>query len=276
MLKLPFFNHLIDLPDDSEIVYDMSKDRIGDAIGVLAILENAVQLNPALKMSVLYYPKNHKEYSWSSSINLFEWSKWKPYRIYHTLPTGKFIFDSISGFSIWQTLYRLKLYPKLQVPDNIKINNAVGISSISMHVLNAVDVRNQWYVSHRATSMEKYEHIAEYLIDNKIVVTRLGAAYDRVRDFNNSTIDLTSQNLSLHDTFIHLAASSIFMGGDTGLTHAAAAFGIPVIVEIDSISKSALGLAGIPLDLLTEIPYNCSLEMHKEVLRNHPLLKDKL
>jgi ADP-heptose:LPS heptosyltransferase len=66
------------------------------------------------------------------------------------------------------------------------------------------------------------------------------------------------------------------MGGDSGLTHAAGALGIPVIVEMDELSKSALGIAAISPELVTEIPYNCSFETHIDLLSGHPLLKKNL
>lgn len=276
MIQLPFLSYPLNIPEDSEMVYDMSKDRIGDAIGVLAILEYAIKLNPKLKLSILYCPSNHDEYSWFSGINLFDWSIWQPYKVYQSLPPGKFIFNSTDSgaFSIWNTLKNLNLQPKLRVPAHIDVSH--NDFNVSMHIINAVGVRNKSYVSRRALSMEKYENIGRYLCHNKVTVTRLGAAYDRVRDFDSCVNDFTSQNLSLHNTFINLAKSDLFMGGDSGLTHAAAALGIPIIVEVDTVSKAALGLAGIPPELLVEIPYNCSYETHLLFLQNHPLLKYKL
>lgn len=276
MLSLPFLDYTLPLPDDSEIVYDMSKDRIGDAINVLCILEYACKINPKLKMSVLYYARDNEEYSWISGINLFEWSNWQPYKIYPRAPTGKFIFSSADGhgFSIWTTLRRLQIHPKLKVPDNIEITHATF--NVSMHIINAVGPRDKLYVARRILNMDKYEQIGKYLSDSEIKVTRLGAAYDSVREFDLRITDLTSKNLSLHDTFIQLAKSDIFMGGDSGLTHAAGALGVPVIVEMDAVSKAALGIAAISPDLVTEIPYNCSFEEHIKFLENCPLLKNKL
>lgn len=276
MINLPFLKYKLDLPEDSEIVYDMSKDRIGDGIGVLTILEHTSKLNPKLKISVIYCSSGHAEYSWINEINLFQWSEWQPYKIYQRAEPNKIIFNSTdtSAFSIWGTLSGLNLCPKLRVPDNIDISH--NNYAISMHIINAVGIRNKPYVARRALNMVKYKNIGKYLSKNGITVTRLGAEYDRVRDFGAPIVDLTSKNLSLHDTFIHLAKSNLFMGGDSGLTHAAAALGIPVIVEIDSASKDACGLAGIPPELLVEIPYNCDYKTHKELLHNHPLLKDKL
>lgn len=283
MLYLPFLNYYsttdhidINVPDDSEIVYDMSKDRIGDAIGALSILEHATKINPKLKMSVLYSAREYEEYSWINGIDLFAWSEWKPYKVYRdSVPKSAFLVDSASGcsLSIWNTLSKLKLSPKLRSP--VKVDTPHNEFSVSMHIINAVGVRNQPYVSRRALSMEKYESLGKYLSGNGITVTRLGAEYDRVRDFDSCINDLTSKNLTLHDTFLSLAKSNLFMGGDSGLTHAAAALGIPVITEIDAVSKGALGLAGIPQNLLTEIPYNCNFETHLQLLQNHPLLKDR-
>lgn len=276
MINLPFHSYLINLPEDCEIVYDMSKDRIGDAIGSLPILKYICELNPKLKISVIYYAKDNGEYSWTNGINLFDWSPWKPFSIYQIPPPGKPIFNSLdgNGFSIWGTLRRLNLQPKLCAPTSVDVSH--NDFNVTMHIINAVGIRNQPYVSRRVLSMFKYEQIAEYLYHNGIQTTRLGAAYDRVRDLKPCINDLTPQNLPLHDTFVQLARSDMFMGGDSGLTHAAAAFGIPVIVETDAHSKEAGGLAGIPPGSLTEISYNCSYETHIELLHNHPLLKDKL
>ena len=274
MINLPFHNYLINLSEDCEIVYDMSQDRIGDAIGSLPILQHICVLNPKLKLSVIYCAKDNGEYSWHRGINLFDWSDWKPHTIYNYFPSGKVIFNSVdgSGFSIWGTLHRLNLQPKLRSPSNISHTER----NVSMHIINAVGIRNKPYVSRRTLSMEKYEQIGKYLVQCGITVTRLGAEYDRIRDFDSCINDLTSQNLTLHDTFTQLAKSDLFMGGDSGLTHAAAALGIPVIAEVDPVSKSAKGLAGIPQNLLTEIPYNCNFETHLQLLQNHPLLKDRI
>lgn len=274
MLHLPFLTFPLDIPDDSEIVYDMSKDRIGDAIGVLAILEHTTKLNPNLKISIIYGSNGHDEYSWFSGINLFDWSAWKPYKVYQSLPAGKLIFNSTDtgAFSIWNTLHKLKLYPKLQVPSSIDISNSDY--NVTMHIINAVGVRDKPYVTRRILNMEKYENIGRHLSKNGIPVTRLGAAYDRMRELDPCITDLTSNNLSLHDTFIYLAKSDLFMGGDSGLTHAAAALGVPIIAEVDPVSKAALGLAGIPTELLVEVPYNCSLDTHMQMLQ--PILNGQL
>ena len=276
MLTLPFLDHTLDLPDDSEIVYDMSKDRIGDAISVLCILEHACKLNHQLKISVLYYARDDAEYSWINGIDLFSWSAWKPHKVYTQLPRNKMIFSSAygHGFSIWNTLHRLNIHAKLQVPDGIDVTHKDF--NVSMHVINAVGVRDKPYVSRRVLNMDKYENIGRELNKNKLSVTRLGAAYDRVKDFDLCVTDLTSKNLTLHETFVHIAKSNIFMGGDSGLTHAAGALGIPLIVEMDSVSKAALGIAAITPELVTEIPYNCSFETHLTILHNHPLLRDKI
>ena len=275
----PFCN--APLKSNVEAVYDMRHDRIGDGIGVIPILK--YMQKSLKKLSVIYDSKTGDiEHSWQGGINLFEWTDFKPYKVYKQplkLRPTVTIFNSITNMSVWDTLGLNDLYPEMRVPKAFKnVDEFLGIKPtdkvITTHVLNAVNVgvRNTYYVTRRVLNMDKYEKIALELCDRGYKVIRLGAYYDKVRLFKEPVIDLTERDLPLEWSFSILARSCLFYGGDTGLKLAGSALGVPIAVEIDPVSKSFVynlkyrSYFGCKPDLLTEIPYNCSFVEHMKLL----------
>jgi hypothetical protein len=259
-----------------EILYDMRHDRIGDAIGATALMDYVVNKYD-VKISVVTDKKDRRlEYSWSPGINLFEWTTFKPYRIYDIScysNLAQSLLNKVINFSIWNQLRDLKIFPKMYPSDRL-LNTYKRPEGkfVSLHVINAVGIRSGEYVQRRILSMEKYERIALELCNKGWKVNRLGIPYDAVRPFKEPIIDYTYKNLILEESFMHLFYSSLFLGGDTGLKHASSAFGIPMLIETDEHSKRDSN-PGRP-DLLTDISYNCSFEEYMIILNDHPVIKE--
>jgi hypothetical protein len=265
-----------------EVIYDTHNDRIGDCIGASALLEYFAN-KYKVKISVIVDKNDPRhEYSWFKGIDIFEWTSFKPYKIYEPSivddTTAAIIFDSRArfygdAFHIWALLKKFELYPKMSVPKRLleTFEKPEG-KFASLHVLNIAGVRSGEYVNNRKMSMEKYERIALELCNKGWKVNRLGIAYDAIRPFKEPVIDYTSQNLPLEQTFLRLSYSSLFLGGDTGLKHAASAFGIPMIIETNEYNIKHI-LQGRP-ELVTLVPYNCSFEEYMNILNNHPVIKE--
>jgi hypothetical protein len=272
-VSIPFLDKKIFSNMPEELVYDMRNDRIGDAIGATAILLWLKNITN-LKVSVIYDRKENRdlEYNWAGGINLFDWVEFKPYKIYAETPKGKTIISSYEGkdFSIWKTIKLLNLFPKMTCPSYLieEVKQKYPFDYVCVHILNAIGARNTGYVTRRVLDMEKYSSIIKWLYDAKIKVIRLGARYDAIKRMPYCD-DLSLKDLSLAESLAILSQSILYLGGDTGLTHAASALGIPVIIETDKDGKDLGGLNGIFPFLHTDIPYKTPLINYIKILMLH-------
>lgn len=257
---------------NKELIYDSRYDLIGDLIGATTIFE-FIRTFYGTKISWIKGKNkrgNEEQTQWYTDFNIFDWINLPIYKYYSEVinDESRVTLNSFvrGQFYIWKDLKKITedfgWYPRLYVPGVIKQKCSLNIQKpyITVHILNNVTEReeHQGYISRRSLDFKKYKNLCLKLAKSYTVV-RLGAGYDRLEGIKG-IIDLTDKDLSLNESFKIISESSLFIGGDTGLKLAASALGIPIIIEVDDLSRKINGLAGCRPDLLRWFKKGIDLE----------------
>lgn len=243
-----------------EIVYDPTKDMIGDLFGAVFLLRWLKERYPHLKLS-WYLKKENIRFGtdWFSDFDVLSWIPLDLSFSYDMLPEDKVLFSSMESFSVWYDLMFLQeaigWTPKMRRKRSF---GGLPQEYIVMHILQTTEkgTRSESYVKRRALDFDKYERLAHSL---SIPVVRIGASYDMHRKIKG-ILDFTG-DLTLEDSLRVICGAQVFIGGDTGLKLVASAMGIPCVLEIDAVSKKIGGLGGCDPEIVRVFLMGTSLDI---------------
>lgn len=221
-------------------IYDTVNHRIGDKI-VLEACFRHFKLNHSSSDKIVLvddrrrnHPANELELDlmFGNSIDVYHPSM-SPLKLYESKLIENDLFSQLPVGNLWLALPELRkigIYPRITIPlkwqewysnyeDFAKLTHPI----ICIHILD-----NPPYNKARKHNYIDFEKIAVYLAKKGYSVVRIGRDNSQKIDYPN-VLDVTSKLFSIMASIAIINKCDIFIGGDTGVTHIAAALNKKII-----------------------------------------------